>query len=104
MELKYWNATEFDLSELNLDAIKLKGQPHFKTNLMKRARKQIEITQFSKQFKNDIYKSYVFKTKPQSLKKIVKKLWVDFLTFKYQNNLNQTSGKHQKSRATNALL
>ena len=60
LKLKYWNATEFDLSELNLDAIKLKGQPHFKTDLMKRTRKQIEIKQFSKQFKNDIYKSYSF--------------------------------------------
>ena len=88
-ELKYWNATEFDYSELNLHAIKLEGKPHFKTDLMKRARKQIEIKQFSKRFQNDIYKSYSFKTKPQSVKQLVKKLWVDFLTFKYQNNLKQ---------------
>jgi hypothetical protein len=91
--LKYWNATNFNLKTLGLDALKLKGQAHFKTDLYKRARKDIEIKNFIKTFGNDIYKQYVFKTKASDFKSIIKYIWLKLIILKYKNNLNQLRHK-----------
>lgn len=88
-ELIYWNATAFVLSDLGLQNIKLEGQPHYKTDLMKRARKRIELHNFSKQFENDIFKAYLFKSQQRVLKQFIKNRWVDVLFHSYKNRLQK---------------
>lgn len=87
LELHYWNGTNFDLKEFDLKSLKLQGKAHYKTNLFKKVRKDIEIDRFIKKYDNDIYKSYLFKSKPSNLKSLVKQYWVKVLKIKYKNNL-----------------
>jgi hypothetical protein len=91
--LKYWNGTNFNLKAFGLEAIKLDGQAHFKTDLYKRARKEIEIKNFIKKFNNDIYIQYLFKTRASGLKSIVKHLWFKVITYKYKNKLHRLREK-----------
>ncbi len=88
LNLTYWNGTDFDLSRLNLEAIRLKGNVHYKTDLLKKARKEIEIRQFIKKFNNKIYWYYLFKNSQRNIKSYIKKIWLKKLIFNYQNDLN----------------
>jgi hypothetical protein len=74
---KGWKITIINQSPINLDAfdldvINLQHSIHPKTDLIKRVRKSIELKNFELQFKDDIYSSYSFPPKLNSVKAIVK--------------------------------
>ncbi|MFC4636296.1 UDP-glycosyltransferase [Dokdonia ponticola] len=79
----YWNHTPFNLTELGLQEQKLEGRASALTDLYKRARKEIELTNFEKQYQDSIYNSYRFKAKGGSIKNKVKNGIVRFFEKKY---------------------
>lgn len=93
IELIYWNGTNFDLSKLSLNSISLDGKAHFITDLMKRARKEIEIKHFIKKFDNTIFNSYLFKNTIKDIKSLSKNLWVKGLINKYHKDLDKLREK-----------
>lgn len=100
LELKFWNATEYNLAQHALKSIELKGKAHFKTTLLKKARKEIELQQFSQRFDNNIYKSYLFKSKPKNLKALIKNIWYKIIILRYKDNLEglRERIKHQERK------
>lgn len=93
LELKFWNATDYDLAQHALKSIELKGNAHFKTDLYKRARKEIEIKTFVKNFDNDIFNQYLFKTRPSGFKSLTKHIWLKLIIHKYKNSLHRLREK-----------
>ncbi|MCH4551229.1 glycosyltransferase family protein [Aestuariibaculum lutulentum] len=85
-EVTYWNQTSFDLSELGCRDLKLYGKASSKTDLYKRARKEIELKKFEGQFQDDIYRKYSFKPLITTLKQRIKKGLVQYYILKYKGN------------------
>lgn len=83
-ELIYWNATGFELSKLGLDEIRLKPKPRAWTDLLKRAKINVELEHFQKKFNEPIYKKYKFPASQNGLKNKLKSLLVSFLIKKYK--------------------
>ena len=83
-ELIYWNATGFELSELALEEIRLKPKPRAWTDLLKRAKINVELEHFEKKFNEPIYKKYKFPSSKIGLKNKIKSLVVIFLIKKYR--------------------
>lgn len=83
-ELVYWNATDFRLNELGLKEVNLDPKPKAWTDLLKRAKINVELDHFEKKFNEPVYKKYKFPASKNGLKKKVKNLVVNFLTKKYK--------------------
>ena len=83
-ELIYWNATGFKLDELGLKEIILKPNPRAWTDLLKRAKINIELEHFQKKFNEPVYKKYKFPSSQNGLKNKLKSLIVSFLIKKYK--------------------
>lgn len=96
LDLIYWNGTTFNLTNLDLESIRLQGKTHYKTDLLKKARKEIEIRQFVDRFNNDIYRSYLFKSSSVNLKSKLKENWVLWLSKIYKKNLAGIRDKIKK--------
>jgi hypothetical protein len=72
-EIKYWNNTPFNLSELGFNEIKIqKAKLNTKTDIYKNARKHVELNQFVVRFNDIVYDSYRFPFSNNSLKKFLK--------------------------------
>ena len=72
-EIKYWNNTPFNLSELGFNEIKIqKAKLNTKTDIYKNARKHVELNQFVVRFNDTVYDSYRFPFSNNSLKKFLK--------------------------------
>ena len=82
-DLVFINQTSFDFETLNLKHKTLKGKPSAKTNLLKRARKDIELKNFERQFNDKTYRSYRFPQNSKSIKQRVKNSIVNFYKLKY---------------------
>ncbi|MGM0635485.1 MAG: UDP-glycosyltransferase [Bacteroidota bacterium] len=95
----YWNATPFDFDKVGFKSIPLKAQPHPKSDLLKRARKIIEINNSIKKTKNLNYKSYIFKPANKRFKQKVKNIIEKFYVFKYRNNLKTLRNKIKKTES-----
>ncbi|MCH2489691.1 MAG: UDP-glycosyltransferase [Flavobacteriales bacterium] len=80
----YWNKTPFDLSSLGLHEIPLQGKVSTKTNIYKRARKEIELANFEAKFNDPIYRNYSFPPAAKTLKQKIKNKWVANLIRKYK--------------------
>lgn len=87
IEAIYWNRTPFDLHQLNLSAVPLFSSIPFRTDLLKRAKIDLELDDFSNKFKNEVYQSYKFPSKPKTLKAYIKNQIVKFFKFYYRSNL-----------------
>ena len=83
-ELVYWNATDFRLNELGLKEVNLNPKPKAWTDLLKRAKINVELDHFEKKFNEPIYKKYKFPASQKGLKNKVKNLVVNCLTKKYK--------------------
>lgn len=83
-ELVYWNATNFRLNELGLKEVNLDPKPKAWTDLLKRAKINVELDHFEKKFNEPVYKKYKFPVSQKALKNKVKNLVVNFLTKKYK--------------------
>jgi len=84
----FWNATAFDLNQKGYKDLKLNGSVKSKTDLLKRARKEIELHDFESKTGNPIFKKYSFPPANNTWKQKVKNRMVRFYRFKYQRNLS----------------
>lgn len=82
-DITFWNHTPFQLSELSLKEIKLKGRPRPLTDLFKRAKIESELNHFEKKFEDKVYSSYKFPSSNTGFKNKLKKSIVRFLTNRY---------------------
>ena len=100
IEYAYWNATPFDFDKAGYNSILLDGKPHAKSDLLKRARKIIEINQSIAKTGNKNYNSYLFKpannTFKQKLKNSIEKIYVA----KYKNRLELLRNEIRKTEAS----
>ena len=88
-DIKYWNNTVFPLEDkFGYDEILIdysKSNPL--TDIYKRARKEIELKQNFKNFKDEAYLSYHFVKSYNGFKRVVKNLMVNLLTKVYNSEL-----------------
>ncbi len=97
-DITYWNDMPFDFSELGLKEEKLLGKASGLTNLYKRARKEIELENFEKEFNDSIYRKYRFKPTSKTLKQKVKNILVSYYIRRYRGkNLNKLRKKIKES-------
>lgn len=95
-EIKYWNATPFNLSELGFKELKIKhSKSHPLTEIYKNARKQIELNLFIKKTNDKVYDSYRFPFVYNTLKKGIKSFITKSVTFTHSTavGLNRVRAK-----------
>jgi hypothetical protein len=98
-DLSYWNATPFNFKKAGFNSIELNGKPQPKSDLLKRARKIIEIRN-SIQRTNDLnYNSYLFKPANKSFKQKVKNIIEKFYVAKYKYKLEVLRSKIKKTES-----
>lgn len=95
--VSFWNATPFNIETLGYKELPLKGKIHPKTDLLKRARKNIELNEFQIKTSNAIFSSYRFPPTNKTLKQKIKNSIVWYYTKTYQNNLGGLRKKLQQS-------
>ena len=84
------NQSSIDFKQFNLNYVDLKERPKSKSDLLKRARKHIELQNFEKRYQDDIYKSYKFKSRTHSIKSFVKNAYVRFCEVLYSGKNIET--------------
>ena len=90
-DIIFWNATPFDLDALGFPSYPLglkegnvhTAKPHWRTNILKNARKHIELALFSKRFKDSVYFKYLFPLSYKTLKAAAKSYLVHWYAMKY---------------------
>ena len=81
-EIVFWNNTPFDLSELGFTDIKIeKAKSHPLTDLYKNALKIVELRLSIKKSKDNIYESYYFPPKINSVKSFLKNAYTQSIAF-----------------------
>lgn len=85
-DITYWNKTPFDLEQLGLKEVRLEGRAAGKSDLYKRARKEIELDNFIGQYDDTIYNAYRFKPSNKGFKNKVKNRLVRKLSKRYKGN------------------
>jgi hypothetical protein len=81
-DITFWNATPFDLKELEFDELKIVNpKTHYLTDFYKKAQIQIELTQNIKKSKDTIYESYRFPFSKKNVKEIIKTGLVNWIIF-----------------------
>ena len=98
-EVIFWNQTRFDLEALGYREIKINAKVPPVTDLYKRARKNIELSEFEKRFEDPVYRNYKFRASSASLKQKLKNFLVFVLTKKYsgENGLRKLRKELKKS-------
>jgi hypothetical protein len=86
-EFNYWNSTPYNLEKLDIPSIPLTRKVPLKTDLLKRAKIDIELDSFSKKFKSNVYHYFKSSKKSTNIKSSVKNLIVNFYKIKYKNSL-----------------
>ncbi len=101
-DIVYWNHTPFNLSDLGLQEQRLSGKAATVTDLFKRARKEIELTNFKQKFNDHVYDSYRFKASNNTFKKKIKNWTIHFLETRYAGEKVQKLRKQilKKERST----
>lgn len=80
MDLVFWNMTPFDLSKIGLEEIKLnKKQSGFFLEVLKNARKEIELNCNIRKSKDTVYDSYRFPFSYKTLKSALKNVITRFV-------------------------
>ena len=89
--ITYWNNTKYPINKkLGLGEIKIKkAKNHFFSDLIKRAKKEIELKISFIKTNDKVYLSYIFKVSNNSFKQLVKKIIVKYLIL--------TNNSHEKS-------
>ncbi|WP_339611417.1 UDP-glycosyltransferase [uncultured Planktosalinus sp.] len=96
-DITYWNATPFAIKEMGYQEIKLGGTMNPKTDLLKRARKEIELNAFKSKTKNPVFSYYSFRPTTKTLKQKIKNTLVKWYAWKYQNKLPALRKELQQS-------
>lgn len=82
IDVVFWNNSEFDINTLGLNEIKIRNaKTHFLTDILKKARVQIDLNLNIKKFNDQVYESYRFKLVNDSLINITKTVFIRILTF-----------------------
>ncbi|MDT8347439.1 MAG: UDP-glycosyltransferase [Flavobacteriaceae bacterium] len=97
IETVLWNSTPFDLKGMEVKEIQLQGKPSLKTDLLKRARINIQLKTFELQTGNSVFSSYRFPPATKTLKQKIKNGIVWYYSKTYQNNLSGLRNKLQQS-------
>lgn len=97
IETVVWNNTPFDLKGMEVKEIQLQGKPSPKTDLLKRARIDIQLKTFERQTGNPVFTSYRFTPATKTLKQKIKNSIVKYYSKTYQNNLSGLRKKLQLS-------
>lgn len=86
-EIVFWNNTPFDLSDLGFTDIKIeKAKSHPLTDLYKNALKIVELRLSIKKAKDNIYESYYFPPKINSVKSFLKNAYTQSIAFWHTSN------------------
>ncbi|SHE87935.1 UDP-N-acetylglucosamine:LPS N-acetylglucosamine transferase [Psychroflexus salarius] len=85
IQVVFWNSTPFNFNKLGLTSIKLSNTFPSKADLLKRAKIEIELDDFSKRFRTDVFQTYKFPFKTRSLKAFIKKVVIGTYKLKYKN-------------------
>ena len=85
-QITYWNKTLFDLEDLNYPEFKVApGKNHFLTDILKNARKHIELNLNIKKSNSEVYNTYrfpfVYSTIKNALRSILTRLLIFFFSF-----------------------
>ena len=87
LDIVFWNNTNFSLSELGFPEINIENAKiNPVTDLYKNAKIQIELSQSKKKFKDTIYDSYRFPFPFNSIKTVVKSLYIKILYLLYNSD------------------
>jgi len=86
-EITYWNKTLFDLKDLDYPEVKVaSGNNHFLTDILKNARKHIELNLNIKKSNSKVYNTYrfpfVYSTVKNALRSFITKLLIFFFSSK----------------------
>lgn len=94
-EVIFWNHTPFDLEALGYQQIELKGKARPQTDLLKRAKIEVELDHFTQKFKNPVYQTYKFPYSGKGVKANLKHKIVRFLkkNYKGENGLEKLRDK-----------
>jgi len=95
-DITFWNKTPFDLSEFGIKEIAIKNaKAHPKTNLLKIAQTQIELSQNIKRANDKVYDSYRFPFSKKDFKALVKNSIVRLLILanNSKNGVNRIRNK-----------
>jgi hypothetical protein len=91
-DIVYWNNTPFSVSDLGFEEIRItSARTHPFTEVLKNARKQIELNLNIKESNDSVYDSYRFPNSYKTGKSIIKNLAIHFFTtfFSSKNGLNK---------------
>ncbi|TVZ25588.1 hypothetical protein JM83_0514 [Gillisia sp. Hel_I_86] len=101
----FWNQTPFDLTELGYKELKLHGKPRAYTDLLKRAKINVELNYFEKKFKDKVYQTYKFPSSNKGIKSKIKNTIVTQLTkiYKGEKGLQKLRGKLKASERKSAF-
>jgi hypothetical protein len=81
-EITYWNKTFFDLEDLNYPELKIaSGKNHFLTDILKNARKHIELNLNIKKGTSEVYNTYRFPFVYSTFKNALRSILSKFLIF-----------------------
>ncbi|MCM4161416.1 UDP-glycosyltransferase [Antarcticibacterium flavum] len=83
-DVVFWNHTAFDLTALGLKEIKLSGKARAKTDLLKRAKIEVELDHFTTKFGDTVYQDYKFPAYNKGLKAKLKNQIVNSLVRSHQ--------------------
>lgn len=90
-QITYWNKTLFDLEDLNYPEFKVApGKNHFLTDILKNARKHIELNLNIKKSTSNVYDTYRFPFVYSSLKNIIRSLITRLLIFFFSSEKGLT--------------
>ena len=83
-EVVFWNQTPFDLAKLGYKEIKFGSKPRAFTDLLKRAKKTVELDYFEEKFNDKVYQTYKFPSSNKGIKSKIKNAVVKQLIKTYR--------------------
>lgn len=96
-DITFWNSTPFDYDKLGIESIKLESSIPSKTDLLKRAKIEIELDSFSNRFNTEVYQTYKFPVKANNFKAFLKNGISKFYKLRYNNRPNTIQDLINKS-------
>ena len=103
LDITYWNSTPFSISEMGYKEIRLENiKPHWLTDILKNARKEIELNLNIKNTGDSIYNAYKFPASNKSIKAVVKNIITKVVIFLFSSakgleKIKETINKKERS-------
>ena len=97
INVTFWNSTPFNLDDLNFKSLTLSNAIPLKTDMLKRAKVDLELDYLSAKFDNQVYKTYKFPINYKGFKSFVKNQLVNFYKIKYKSKIDKIQKAINKS-------